>query len=146
MLTVYDKASYHYSAEDYPSELSRSQAFVHTGFFLGWLIKNNLVSERFISDWNSEVNEFLLGNITGPNLFEVIDGTLTTDDLNEEGNAFASSYFSFVNGARYTYDYEQVFFEYSNLYTVQDTELNFGKISYHLTDQYKLWKINSTVT
>lgn len=142
---IYDKASYHYTAENYPQELSKSQAFVHTGFFLGWLIKNNLVSDSFRKDWSLEMNEFLLGSITGPRLFEIIDGTLTSDDLNDEGNNFASSYFNLEKGAQYIRDYEDTFLEYTNLYAVKDSAQNFERICTLLTERYKLWKVSGQV-
>ena len=37
---VYDKAKYHYSG-DYPPDLPDEQAFVHTGFYLAWIIDRN---------------------------------------------------------------------------------------------------------
>ena len=138
-LVIYDKASYHYTAENYPQELLQSQAFVHTGFFLGWLIKNNLISDSFKRDWSLEVNEFLTGNISGPKLFEIIDGTLTTEDLNDEGNSFALNYFNFQNG-KYLQDYEKTFSEVDSLYAVEDTPENFERISRVITNRYQDWR------
>ena len=55
--TVYDKAKWHYDG-DYPSALAHSQAFVHTGMFLGWLIDHDLVSEEFVEDTSDGIGRF----------------------------------------------------------------------------------------
>ena len=44
---VYDKADWHYGADNYDPELDESHGFIHTGMFLGWILDHDLYN----TDW-----------------------------------------------------------------------------------------------
>ena len=136
---VYDKAKWHYEG-DYPSDLPESQAFVHTGMFFGWLIEHELVSSDFAEDFAQEISQFKGREVTGPRLFEVVDGALVDDMLNEEGNAFAAHYFDFQKG-RFVADYDELFCSMlPSMYHVEDTWSNYEKLKNRIDQRYAEWK------
>lgn len=87
---VYDQAKYHFeSCEE--AALPMEQAYVHTGLFFGWLIEHDLLDAEFIEAWElaPEIALFRSKDLTGPKLFELVDGALIDDMLTDEGNRFA---------------------------------------------------------
>lgn len=102
---AYDKAKYHYETiEEFglPAEHACNPAT----FFLSWLIKNRLMSRRFERDGQSELALYLAGRMPINTLYyQRCDGCLMSDMLNDEGNAFAISYFDFQRG-QYLQDYK----------------------------------------
>src|SRR5699024_11393350 len=70
----YDKAKYHFDSV-IEEGLPLSQAYIHTGFYLGWLIDNNLLDEEFKEDLAESLALFTRREITAPQLFEEFDGT-----------------------------------------------------------------------
>ena len=94
---VYDKAKYHLeSVEQYG--LDEEQAYVHTAFFLGWLIEHDMMSEEFLEESAAQISDFKARKITPIQIYEWWDGCLIDDMLSDEGNAFAQSYFDFDKG------------------------------------------------
>lgn len=89
---AYDKAEWHYGGA-YPSDLPIEQAFVYTGFFLGWLIERRLTSEEFEEDFGGELRRVRSGDLTGPALYRIVDGAFVEDMLGAEGDAFTRSYY-----------------------------------------------------
>lgn len=53
---VFDKAKYHDNSIEQLG-LDEEQAFVHTGLFFAWLINNELMSDFFIQEAGSEIEE-----------------------------------------------------------------------------------------
>lgn len=122
---VYDKAKYHYDGK-FSEELPIEQAFVHTGYYLAWIIENNLYSEEFAEDIEKEIEKVRRRELTGPQLFYKIDGVLADDMLNDEGNEFTQYYFDFDKG-QYLKDYESLFAtELPTLYHVSDNWVNYN--------------------
>jgi len=140
---VYDKAKYHLGAENFPKNLLPVQAYVHTGMFLGWIIDNNLFNKEFFDklDIQKEIEGFRNRKISSINIYQnQLDGVLTDEDLNEEGNAFAQDYFIFDKG-RYIYDYMKVFrLKADQNYIIEDTWTNYEKIKEVIDKRYKDWK------
>lgn len=139
-IIVYDKAKYHYEG-DFPRDLSLKQAFVHTGMFLGWLMDNGLLNKAFEEEIGRDLEKFIQREITGTDIFMIVDGILTSDMLNEEANQFAAEYFDFQNGI-YLEDYEEIFSEVDNLYEVEDGWENYSKIKAVVDRRYIEWKHN----
>lgn len=101
---VYDKAKYHYESieeEDLPEE----HASNHTVPILRWLIENNLMSDFFVNEGANPLANYKSGELTIHELYQWWDTCLTSDMLNEEGNAFAKQYFDFSRG-KYISDYK----------------------------------------
>ena len=135
---VYDKAKYHYGG-NYPKDLPKEQAFVHTGMFLGWLIDHVLCSEDFYRESHASVEAFKRREKTGTQIYVEWDGALVEDMLSEDGNAFARHYFDFQTG-RYLKDYEVlVGAGLPSLYHVQDTWDNYQAIARRIDQRYAQW-------
>src|SRR5690606_23780558 len=90
---VYDKAKWHYEG-NFPKELPCDQAFVHTGMFLGWLIEHDMIDGEFAP----EADRFRSGELTGAQVYKLLDGVLLDELLTEEGNRFARAYLEFRHG------------------------------------------------
>ena len=71
-------------------------------------------------------------------LFRQCDSKLTDEDLNDEGNAFATAYYK--NGPFYE-DYASVFpEELPTIYHVEDSWENFDKVCVVFDRRYEQWK------
>lgn len=141
---VYDKAKWHYD-NDYPRDLDDFQAYVHTGMFITWIIMNNLISNKYIENDSSSIDLVKQGAISGAKFFEVhLDGTFSSNDLSEEGNAFAYRYLN-KDDNLYVKDYIDCFTGHlPSYYHVQDSVENYKKIEPIITDRYVNFNNNST--
>ena len=137
---VYDKAKYHYGGE-FPEDLPEEQAFVHTGMFLGWILENDLYDVEFWDDMKGYIASFKSREMTGTQIYEdVCDGAFVSDELNDEGNAFAQSYFDFEEG-QYIHNYEKLLAADSpSFFHVEDTWENYDKIAKKISERYAEWK------
>lgn len=136
---IYDKAKYHYEG-DYPLGLPRNQAYVHTGFFLGWMTDHDLLSSQFIKDFNAEIQEFRDRKVTGPDLYRRSGGVFDDTMVNEEGNLFTRYYFDFDNG-KYIRDYEELLAtDLPTFYHAEDSWVNYKMISNRIDERYLAWK------
>lgn len=140
---VYDKAKYHFGAENYPKDLPVEQAYVHTGMFLGWIIDNDLFNKQFFDELGiqKDIDAFKNRRIRATDIYRnLLDGTLTNEDLNEDGNAFSQYYFDFNKG-QYIQDYMKVFgLKADNNYVVENTWENYEKIKKVVDQRYVQWK------
>lgn len=136
---VHDKAKYHYDGE-YPEDLPIEQAFVHTGLYLGWLVERGLVSADFIESGEDWIGRFKAREVTGPELYELWDGALGDDMLNEEGNAFSRYYFDFEKG-RFLRDYEELLAAgLPSIYHVENSWENYERLRARIDERYAAWK------
>ena len=140
---VFDKAKWHLN-ENFPLELSSYQAYIHTGLYIGWLIKNKLISREFEIQNSGEITRFIQGEISPVRLYhDQMDGVFTSNDVNLEGYNFTKSYFDFENG-QYLTDYENALAQnLPSLFNVEDTKNNFQIISALIDNNYKNWKANN---
>ncbi|WP_155591068.1 hypothetical protein [Lysinibacillus cavernae] len=138
MTVVYDKAKYQIEG-DFPDGIAFEQAYVHTGMFLGWIVDHQLYSEEFEEDALDEIEKFKTRHVTGPQLYQAWDGVLADDMLNDEGNAFAQSYFDFEQGL-FLQDYDNVLSGYDSFYHVEDTWENYFKIKEKMDQRFQEWK------
>ncbi|MHA7966882.1 DUF7832 domain-containing protein [Paenibacillus sp. CAU 1782] len=135
-MTVYDKAKYHYDG-DFPRELDEFQAYVHTGFFLGWLVDRDMYSESFATNLEESIAEFKARALTGPQLYKKAAGVLAADMLNETGIAFADRHYdSYLLDYSYYVNHEDA----ESLYHVADTWEHYEMIREQLDDIYEDWK------
>jgi hypothetical protein len=135
---VYDKAEYHYDG-DFPKGLPRKHAFVHTGMFVGWLIEHDMIAPDFLE----ETQRFKERKKTGAQVYKAWDGSLTSDVLTDEGNAFAKYYYGGAdgNGGPYFDDYEATLtVGLPGLYHVKDTWENYDTIKQKIDLRYEAWK------
>lgn len=139
---VFDKAKWHIHG-DFPTDLDQRQAFIHTGFYVGWLIANDLVSDEMKKNSEKHIGAFLSKKISAVDFYESqLDGVFTSGDVNDEGYGFTKDYFVFEYG-EYLKDYELVLARHlPSIYHVQDTDENFEKISRILDQRYNQFKTN----
>jgi hypothetical protein len=137
---VYDKAKWHYDADNFGRDLAPEQGFVHTGLFLGWLVVHDLVDPVELADEAPEIDEVRRRGRTGPELFQWIDGTLLSTMLTDEGNRFAAAYLDFDHGG-YLRDYEAVLgVGLPSLYHVADTWQNYDRLAKVIDRRYAAWQ------
>ena len=136
---VYDKAKWHYGG-DYPADFPISQAFVHTGMFLAWIVDHDLYSPEFAEEFAQEIAAVKTRTMSGAQLLEAADGVFADDMLSEEGNAFTRDYFDFEHGA-YLSDYQETLgANLPSLYHVQDTWENYDKLRAVIDRRYADWR------
>ena len=139
-LIVYDKAKWHYDGEDYPDDLSEDNAYTHGGFYLGWLVDNDLTSAEFQEDEKTTIADYRRSYIKPSVFFEIVDGVLASDMLSDEGNAFTQYYYEDL-----FFDNYELLFENSadSPYHVRDTKKNYKLVSKMITEAYEEWEAAS---
>lgn len=139
-IKVYDKAKYHYESDDFPGDVSADQAYVHTGFFWGWLMDHGLVGDEMKGDLADVLERFRRREITGPRALALVGGALVSDMLSSEGVHFADAYFDFEKGD-FLKDYADVLASgLPSQYHVADTWENYDKIKRRVGARYADWK------
>ena len=135
---IYDDVSYHIEG-NWPEDLELKQAYVHTGFYIGWLIDADLVSQLFKDDFGNEIRLFKNREITGPELYQKIDRRFASDMLNDDGNAFTNYYFDFEQG-QYLNDYGHLLANICpSAYHVEDTWEHYKRIAKRIQEQHDYW-------
>jgi len=134
---IFDKAKYHFTG-NFPKELDNYQGYVHTGFYIGWLVWKELISEYFKEEAKEGIQQFADMQMTAVKLYEeYLDGVFSSDELNEEGLKFTKAYFDFENG-KYMKDFYVVLAsDLPSAYHVLDTWENFGKIAAAIDQRYE---------
>ena len=72
---IYDKAKYHQEG-DYPKDISPDQAFVHTGYFVGWAADHYLLSSEIEEQFRRQLTAFRRRQTSGPQLYAAFGGVL----------------------------------------------------------------------
>ena len=135
-LIVYDKAKWHYDGEDYPDDLSEDNAYTHGGFYLAWLVDNDLTSAEFQEDEKTTIADYRRSYIKPSAFFEIVDGVLASDMLSEKGNAFTEYYYADL----FFDDYELLFEDADSPYHVRDTKKNYKLVSRMIDEAYEEWE------
>ncbi|REK71194.1 hypothetical protein [Paenibacillus paeoniae] len=138
---VYDKAKWHYDG-DFPQELDRTQAYVPTGMFIAWLVKNDLVSKRSRKEDANEI-ELVKGNeMTGAQFYRTNwDGVLSSDELSDEADAFAREYLHLHNDMYTAVDFQNILAgDLPSIYHVEDSIENYYVIEPIISERYQEWK------
>ncbi|PCH98638.1 MAG: hypothetical protein COB85_01130 [Bacteroidetes bacterium] len=122
-LTKYDDWDWH----EVPEDLDEFQGYVPGGLYLGWAIDRGLLNHEFIkeSGLNKVIADFKDRKITGPKIYENIDGVLDKELLNKAGNRFSLEYFdSYLSDLKIG-----VAGDLPSIYHLDDTWDNFTKVS-----------------
>ncbi len=136
---VYDKAKYHFDSVQ-ELGLPDGQAYVHTAFFLGWLMDNDLCSEEFVEDSREQIEAYKRRETTALDVYARWDGCLIDDMLSDRGNAFAQSYFDFSTG-KYIDDYAELLVrKMKSEFHVPYTWQNQKKIDHRINKRYVDWQ------
>ena len=124
---IFDKARYHLDG-DFPDDLPDDQAFVHTGFFLGWLADNGLLAAEFESDFSAEISALRSREISAPQLYSRVGGCFDGSMVSKIARQFVATYFDFETG-RYLRDYREVLAtDLPSIYHVKDDWFNYDRI------------------
>lgn len=140
-LYVFDKAKWHYEG-DFPQELNVFQAYVPTGMFVAWVIKNDLSSKRSRKEDALDIELVKRDEMTGAQFFRKNwDGVLTSNELSDEADAFAREYLNIHNDVYTATDFAEVLAAgLPTIYHVQDTIENYGIIEPVISERYRVWK------
>jgi hypothetical protein len=134
---TYDRAKNHFMG-NFPEALPIEQAYVHIGFFLGWIIDHNLYSEYFEDESETQIIRFRMRQMSCTILSEVWDGYLGHELFSYEGNMFTYYYYG---GGIYKKDYETTLAKgLPSIYHVQDTWENFAVMTKKIGERFEEWK------
>ena len=136
----YDDASWHYGG-DFPRDLPPGAGATHTGMFLAWALLSGLAGEFHVEDDPEGIAALRARSITpGAFFMSFCDGKFTDEDLSDDGNLFASTYFDFETG-KYLNDYcAAVGINIDRIYYASDTWENFDRLQPVLDKRYAEWK------
>ncbi|MCB9846897.1 MAG: hypothetical protein H6814_00645 [Phycisphaeraceae bacterium] len=136
---VFDKAAWHFEG-NYPEDLPDRNAYTHSGMFLGWLIKRELLSDGFREDWREDIERFRRRELTAGALFEIMDGVFESSMLCDEGARFTEEHFDSESGS-YLSDYESLLAnDLPTLYHVEDNWPNFDKLAARMDQRFAQWR------
>ena len=138
---VFDKAKYHFESID-KAQLDEEQAYVHTGLFFAWIIKNDLYSEFLMEESLEEIESTKKEKISPIEMYMNWDGVLIGELLNKIGYNFALEYFDFENG-EYVNDYEMILAnDDPDIFRVKNNWENYHKIAKIIDERFEKWNKN----
>jgi hypothetical protein len=136
-IVIYDKAKNHFRG-NFPDALPIEQAYIHIGMFLGWIIENNLYSEFFEDECETQMYRFMRRELSCTILSEIWDGHLGSDLFTDEGNLFTNYYYG---GGIYNKDYKTILAsDLPSIYHVKDTWKNYEQVARKISERYEEWK------
>ncbi|MCP1311408.1 DUF7832 domain-containing protein [Paenibacillus tyrfis] len=140
-LYVFDKAKWHYEG-DFPQELDVFQAYIPTGMFVEWVIKNDLSSKRSRKEDALDIELVKRDEMTGTQFFRKNwDGVLTSKELSDEADAFAREYLNIHNDIYTATDFAEILAAgLPTIYHVEDTIENYQIIEPVISERYRVWK------
>lgn len=138
---VFDKAKWHYEGE-FPQELSNAQAYVPTGMFVTWLIKNDLMGKQSRKGDVQEIELVKRDEMTGAQFYrQNWDGVLSSKELSDEADAFAREYLNIQNDIYTAEDFTNILADgLPTIYHVEDSTENYLMIEPTITKRYEEWK------
>ncbi|NEW09073.1 hypothetical protein GK047_24155 [Paenibacillus sp. SYP-B3998] len=138
---VFDKAKWHYEGE-FPHELDSFQAYVPTGMFVAWVIKNDLSSKRNRKNDASDIELVKRDEMTGAQFYRTNwDGVLSSNDLSDEADAFAREYLNIHNDIYTATDFAEILASgLPTIYHVEDSIENYRIIEPVISERYRDWK------
>jgi hypothetical protein len=135
--SIYDNAKNHFLG-NFPQNLPIEQAYVHIGMYLGWVIEQDLYSEYFQDEAETQIFRFKKREISCTILSEIWDGYLGYELFSEEGNLFTYYYYG---GGLYSKDYENLMAkDLPSIYHVTDDWDSYEKMAFRISTRYEDWK------
>jgi len=124
-----------------PQELSHAQAYVPTGMFVTWLIKNDLVGKQSRKEDARDIELVKRDEMTGAQFYrQNWDGVLSSKELSDEADAYAREYLNIENDI-YTADFTNILADgLPTIYHVEDSTENYLMIEPTITKRYEEWK------
>lgn len=147
-MVKYDDYIWHCKGE-YPIDLAPENGATHIGIYFTWCLDNNLLSSKIWEDHQKELEDIKKRKLTGSQfLLFHYRGILTSDLLNELGNAFTMQYYEedgefSTSIANYFSDYSQSYHlgADQDLYYVLDTWENYFLIEDVLDHRFKQYQV-----
>ncbi len=137
---IYDKADWHFNGE-FPDDLDEHQVYVIGGFLLGWLCDRGLLSEEIKQDFAEDCEQYLKRKMLPAELYEVMDGSLTSDTTSPAVRGFLDEYMSLKTRCPYLADFEKTLAGgLPTVYHVQDTWENLARIEEVIDRAFAEWK------
>jgi hypothetical protein len=132
---AYDKAKWHYGG-NFPAGLEPECGGTHIGMFLAWAAARGMAGEELVEGSGPALDALRSRQMTGREfLFNELDGVLTEDDLDGEGNAFAAYYYE-----TYQREYDELMKgRYPTAYHVEDTWPNFDAVAAMIDKRHQEW-------
>jgi predicted DNA-binding WGR domain protein len=138
---IFDNASWHYGG-DFPSDLDNHQAYIHTGLYIGWLLREGLFTSVFQKDNKEGISRFLHKDITAPDFYEkYMDGKFMSYELSDQGIAFTIYYFDTdFSRSMYINDLITILCKnISSVYYIKDNWQNFEIMADLINKRYQNW-------
>lgn len=118
----YDDASWH-SGGSFPEDAPEEYGGTHIALFLRWCFTEGWAGEIHLTEEPVETQRVIDGTLPATDfLFKYCDGKLTSEELNEAGNAFAREYYG--DDGLYLDDYAENFGEL--MYSAPEQEHDFA--------------------
>ena len=138
---AYDRSDWHYGG-DFPADLSPEAGGTHIGMFLAWAITRGLEGEFHRRESLSALEAVRNRQTTGREfLTNECDEKFWEEDLSDEGNAFAKSYYQKEGAGGYLADYAEILGNgLPSLYHVADSWSTFDRLVPVLDQRYADWK------
>ena len=140
----YDDASWHYGG-DFPADLPAEAGATHIAMFVAWAALNGLASSCHTEDAVDELTALKRRDLTPTEWFILVcDGKFTTEDLSDQGNAFALAYYGSGEGLHskagaYLDDYCGTFPTEKSIYEVRDSRASFDARSPWISSRLQAW-------
>ncbi|WP_240764917.1 hypothetical protein [Paenibacillus dendritiformis] len=140
-MVVFDKTKWHYDGE-FPQELDIFQAYVPTGMFVAWVVKNDLCSKRTRKSDASDIELVRQDKMTGAQFYrDNWDGVLSSSDLSAKADAFTREYLNIHNDIYTAVDFTEIVAAgLPSIYHVEDTIENYRIIEPVISERYREWK------
>ena len=124
-----------------PRGLGDHQLYVPVGLLLAWLVHRDLLSGKLTtSPMRPAIDEVRGRRMTGPELYERMDGTLNRQMLTPGGNSFVAGYLEHDEGNLYA-DLEEAFFgRYRSVYHVRDTWESYDALAPLIDARFARWE------
>ncbi|MCA5014516.1 MULTISPECIES: hypothetical protein [unclassified Enterococcus] len=111
---AYDKAKWHFDAEDFPEGIEIEQGGVHIAFFYRWMIENNFSGQDMLEEVSNEIQLIKEGKYSALDLlFDFCDGVFMGEDFEGKGVEFADQYYE--TGTPFSEKYSSYLEDYINL-------------------------------
>lgn len=136
---VYDKASWHRSHETFPKDVREDASCLYGGFAFAWLLKNELVSEDFLADWDECCDALRQRDVTPAAAFCKTGGVLESEMATAEGNRFLEYLFNSEECDYYGMFEDVLCGELPSPYHVGDDWENCDRLSVAIDAVYAKW-------
>jgi hypothetical protein len=141
----HDDASWHYGG-DFPAELPPEAGATHIAMFVAWAVLHGLAGEYRTANAADDLALLQNREISPTEWFiRACDEKFTYEDLNDEGNSFAASYYGNGEGLHsadgsYLHDYCEAFPDAEALYDMEDSWHSFDALAQRLSRRFEAWR------